>query len=143
MDRLRVLIGAAALCAVTGCGTSLPTVREGTPKDQDREYLAVPYPPPAAEVEMIPPIPEQGAVWVDGEWSWKGRRWVWEPGGWVLAPQNDAYYAKWTISIRPEDGTMRFSPGSWHAPSGARLPKPRVLLAAQSGSAGAASRSRP
>jgi hypothetical protein len=143
MDELRLLIGAAALCAATACGSSLPTARAGTPPPQNREYVDVAYPPPAAQIEVIAPSPESGAVWVDGEWSWKGKRWVWEPGGWVLVPQKDAYFARWTIAIRPEDGTMRFSPGSWHAPDGTRLPKPRVLLAAGSGSAGASPAIRP
>lgn len=143
MDKRRLLVGVATLCVATACGASLPTARGGTPPPQNREYVDVAYPPPAAPVEVVPPSPEPGAAWVDGEWSWKGKRWVWEPGGWVLAPQKDAYFARWTIGIRPEDGTMRFSPGSWHAADGTRLPKPRVLLGAGSGLAGALPVARP
>jgi hypothetical protein len=133
MDRRRVLILAAAACVAASCGQSLPVAREGTPKAEQRDWVDVPYPPPAAEVDVIPPVVEPGAVWVDGEWSPQGKRWVWVPGGWVLPPEKDAYFARWTIGIRPEDGAIRFSPGSWHAPDGARLPKPRVILGAQSG----------
>jgi hypothetical protein len=143
MGRLGLLIGAAALCAVASCGSSLPTPRAGTPPAQNREYVDVAYPPPAAQVEVVPPSPEPGAVWVDGEWSWQGKRWAWEPGCWVLAPQKDAYYAGWTIAVRPEDGMMRYSPGSWHAANGTSLPKPRILLAAEPGSAAAAPQARP
>ena len=129
MDRL-LLLTSLLLCQGAACASSLPVPRTGTPNDQNREYVDVPYPPPAARVEIVPPCPERGAVWVDGEWSWKGKRWAWEPGGWVLVPQKDAYFTPWTIAVRPEDGTMRFWPGSWHAPDGARLPKPRILLGA-------------
>jgi hypothetical protein len=135
MDRLRLLTAAAIVFATAACGSSLPLARTSAVKDQDRVYVDVPYPPPAAQVEVIPPAPDRAAVWVDGEWSWKGRRWAWEPGGWVLPPHKDAFFAPWAIAIRPEDGTMRFSPGSWHAADGTPLPKPRVLLSAETGAA--------
>jgi hypothetical protein len=143
MDRLRFLIQAAVFCAAAACGSSLPLARSGTPNEGEREYVQVPYPPPAAQVEVIPAAPDRRAVWVDGEWSWKGKRWVWEPGGFVIVPQKDAYFARWTIAVRPEDGTIRFSPGSWYAPDGTRLPKPRVLAAAGSGSPRGAPPSQP
>ena len=126
------LIAVAVGLAAAACGPSLPVARAGTPSERYREYLDVPYPPPAAQVELIPPIPERGAVWVDGEWGWQAKRWVWQPGGWVIAPDKNAFFARWTVVVRPEDGALRFSPGSWHAPDGTRLPKPRVLLAAGS-----------
>jgi len=118
------------VCEAVGCGASLPVARTGTPNDRERECVDVPYPPPAARVETVPPIPEHGAVWVDGQWSWNGKRWDWQPGGWVRVPQEEAYFARWTIAVRPDAPAMRFCAGSWHAPDGARLPKPRVLAGA-------------
>lgn len=47
--------------------------------------VAVPYPPPAAHVDVVPEAPAamKNAVWVDGQWLWLGRRWWWESGRWV------------------------------------------------------------
>jgi hypothetical protein len=69
-------------------------------------------------------------VWVDGEWQWEGKRWVWESGGWVVPPAG-AYLAPWVV-YRQENGKLLFAPGSWHADDGAPLPKPNVLVLAQS-----------
>ena len=53
-----------------------------------RAYAEVPYPPPAALVEVVPNAPgDDGAVWVDGHWLWRGRYYVWERGGWLLPPE--------------------------------------------------------
>jgi len=93
-------------------------------------YIEIPYPPPSSRVEIIPPKPQEGAVWIDGEWSWQGKSWVWEPGGWV-APPGGGYFAAWEM-LRLDNGKLLFAPGSWHAPDGRVLPKPPVLLLAQS-----------
>jgi hypothetical protein len=92
--------------------------------------MEVPYPPPAARVEIIPRKPRDGAVWLDGEWQWEGKVWAWEPGGWVLPPTG-AYLAPW-VTYRQENGKLLFAPGSWHAEDGSPLPKPIVLAPAQS-----------
>jgi len=44
--------------------------------------VAEPAPPPSGRVEVIPPRPNMGFVWVPGGWEWEGR-WVWHDGRWM------------------------------------------------------------
>lgn len=122
----------ALAVAAFGCGTRLPGPTTGPHPAGSTNYVEVPYPPPAARVEVVPPHPrEANAVWVDGEWSWQGKRWVWLPGGWV-APPPGAYFAPWLV-YRLDNGRLLFAPGAWHATKGEKLPNPLVLEAARNG----------
>jgi hypothetical protein len=119
-----------ALAVGYACGSSLPTPRTRTPPEGSIDYIEVPYPPPAARVEVIPPKPAEGAVWVDGEWSWQGRRWTWETGGWVKPPPQ-AYFAPWRTK-RLDNGKLLFASGSWRSETDRPIPKPVILAPAQS-----------
>jgi hypothetical protein len=119
----------AALGLAYACGSSLPGPKLGQPPEATINYIEIPYPPPAAQVEIVPPMPQAGAVWVDGEWSWQGRRWTWEPGGWV-APPAGSYFAPWRTK-RLDNGKLFFSPGSWRAANDQPLSKPQLLAPAQ------------
>jgi len=122
---LVVLLGSA-------CGSRLPGPPTGPHPVNGTVYLDIPYPPPPARVEVIPPIPrDRGAVWVDGEWEWQGKRWNWLAGGWVVPPAR-AYFAPWLV-YRLDNGRLLFAPGAWHAVSGERLPNPIVLDTARNG----------
>jgi hypothetical protein len=39
--------------------------------------------PPAPVVEVVPPVPFVGAVWVNGFWGWSGSRHVWTAGHYI------------------------------------------------------------
>jgi hypothetical protein len=119
-----------ALGLAYACGSSLPVPKVGQPPEATINYVEVPYPPPAAQVEIVPPIPQEGAVWVDGEWSWQGRRWTWESGGWVIPPSG-SYFAPWRTK-RLDNGKLFFAAGSWRATNDQPLPKPPVIVPAQS-----------
>jgi hypothetical protein len=116
-----------ALCS---CSKSLPTPRTGPHPPNTTSYIEVPYPPPAAHVEVVPKKPREGAVWVDGDWDWEGNKWVWESGEWVEPPAN-GYLAPW-VTYRQENGKLLFAPASWHADDGAVIPKPPALATAES-----------
>jgi hypothetical protein len=95
-----------------------------------RAFIEVPYPPPAALVEVVPGAPEDdGAVWVDGNWIWRGRYYVWQRGGWLL-PSEGARYAPWQ-SLLAKDGRVVFAPGTWYGPDGEPLERPKVLVPAR------------
>ena len=114
------------------CGSAFPAPPTGPHPAASTNYIDVPYPPPAARVEVVPPPPrDAGAVWVDGEWAWQGKRWTWLPGGWVLPPPK-AYFAPWLV-YRLANGRLLFASGSWHGTTGDRLPNPVVLEAARNG----------
>jgi hypothetical protein len=122
--RSAVLVMAAV--TASACGGGLP--RPETAPQPQTAFVEVPYPPPAARVETVPPRPERGGVWVDGQWSWDGARWDWTPGGWVL-PARDARFARWALQLLP-DGRLRFAPAAWRDKAGRELTPPPVLAPA-------------
>jgi hypothetical protein len=116
---------AAALLA--GCGASLP--RPAAAPQPDSAFVEVPYPPPPAVVETVPPRPSPGALWIDGQWSWGSDQWVWSAGGWVAAPPG-ARFAQWQLRLGA-DGRLTFAASSWRDAAGREMQGVRVLAAAQ------------
>jgi hypothetical protein len=93
--------------------------------------VVVPYPPPPARVEIVPP-PVEGAVWLDGEWDWQGASFAWRRGRWVKPPPG-ARYSPWT-TVRGEDGTVYFAPGVWRDSSARPVADPPPRATAKSAS---------
>jgi hypothetical protein len=123
---------ACAFALTFACSSALPTPPTGPHPAATTQYIEVPFPPPPAHVEVIPPRPpDLGSVWVDGEWAWQAKRWVWQPGGWV-APPTGGYFAPWLV-YRLDNGRLLFAPGAWHDATGKQLPNPVVLEAARNG----------
>lgn len=73
--------------------------------------IVVPYPPPAARAEIIPPKPGNRVVWIDGSWTWDRRHWVWQRGRWEVPPKG-AHYATAKIVPMP-DGSLGWIVGGW------------------------------
>ena len=117
-------IGACASITVS-CGSSFPVVPSNP---APAAYLEVPYPPPAARVEMVPPKPSRAALWLDGGWSWLGRGWVWIGGGWV-SPTPGTYYSRWAV-VRAPDGRLYFAPGEWRDALDRVVAPPLMLIPA-------------
>lgn len=118
MSRAGAIVRAAllaALAAGAGCGNPRIPVPPSGPHAADGSLLVVPFPPPAARAEIVPAPPAEmtNAVWVDGEWQWKGRRWVWQRGQWE-SMQSNAYYAPSTV-ITLSDGSIGWFGGRWYA----------------------------
>lgn len=88
----------------------------------------VPYPPPAARVETIPPKPRELAVWVDGRWTWEVKHWKWQRGAWVLPPR-DAYFSPWQL-FRSSDGTLSISPAMWTSADQRQIAAPPLIESA-------------
>jgi hypothetical protein len=87
--------------------------------------VEVPFPPPPARPEEVPPPPRDDAVWVDGEWTLRGRRWAWVPGRWVTVPPGSAF-SPWT-TVRRDDGVLFFAPGTWRDEAGEAIEPPAPL----------------
>lgn len=112
---------AAALCGWACGGSVLPLPPTG-PHGGD-EPIDVPYPPPPALPEIIPPNQAgKRAVWVDGEHLWTAGAWVWQPGRWEV-PAPRSYFARAEGRRRP-DGGLNWFPGTWHAEADARRSPP-------------------
>jgi len=96
--------------------------------------MEVPFPPPPARVEQVPEKPEPGALWVDGEWLWQGRRFGWRAGRWLHVPDGVAF-SPWTL-VRRGDGALFVAPGTWRGEKGEAVAEPAVLKEATVGRAG-------
>jgi len=109
------------------CGSSLPSPQ--TAQHTSQAFVEVPYPPPAALVEVIPERPDGDAVWVDGSWEWRGRSYVWQRGAWVHAPAGAAYATR--QAYLAEDGRLLFAPGTWYDAERRVVGAPRGLRGAR------------
>jgi hypothetical protein len=107
---------AAVLCAA--CSTTLP-VPPGGPVPGSAFTAEVPYPPPAARVEVVPARQREGTLWIDGQWDWDGKAWAWVSGAWVEPPEG-AYFTPWQVRREP-DGRLRFARAAFRDRSGQAL----------------------
>lgn len=80
-------------------------------------------------VEIVPPQPQKGAVWIDGTWELSQQRFRWRPGAWVIPPP-DAKYARWVLIRRDGDGQLFFAPSYWRSSAG-KVPDPTPLVRAK------------
>jgi hypothetical protein len=110
--------------ALVACGAArLPAPSYvGQPSDALQQ---VDFPPPPARAEFVPKIPQDGAVWLDGEWTWQGGRYAWKPGRWVAPPAN-ADFSPWTAQ-RDRMGLLYVAEGKWRDTQGRELPDPKPL----------------
>lgn len=127
-------LGVGVVLAVTIAGSMLAcgAARLPAPSYAQQPTAAlgrVAFPPPPARVEFIPAVPNDRAVWIDGEWTWQGRRWAWKPGRWV-DPPSDATYSPWATA-RDQLGELYFAEGKWRDDAGKDLPDPTPLAVAR------------
>jgi hypothetical protein len=114
---------AAALVAHVACNGRLPHPPYAA--HPTSALGEVPFPPPPARVEEVPPRPTDDAVWLDGEWNWRGRAWSWLPGRWVRAPA-ESVYCPWT-AVRDAAGRLFYAPGTWRNAKGEPIDDPAAL----------------
>ena len=115
---------ALLLLLVVGCASQLPAP-ESTQHPLNA-YVEVPYPPPAALAETVPPQPTRaGVVWIDGEWMAHGDAYAWRRGGWVLPPAQSRF-AQWRVWYR-RDGRLMMARGAWYDAKGERLRTPEPI----------------
>lgn len=125
----RVRYAAACMICLFGvaCSGSLPE----PPKTQhpNEAYDEVPYPPPAALAETVPPRPKQsGVVWLEGDWVFRGSTYAWVRGGWTLAPEKARYAVSNVVYTR--DGRILFAPAAWYDAGGQKLERVRPITPA-------------
>ncbi len=109
------------------CGATLPQPLQAAPPDE--AFVEVPYPPPAALSELVPPQPKlAGVVFQDGTWTWRGSYYVWQRGGW-LVPAPGLKSTPWTIKYMP-DGRAFFAENRWVDAKGQLTRTPRIIAPA-------------
>ena len=110
---------ALALVLVLGCSSTQRQLTE-SPHTPD-ELLEVPFPPPAARSDMVPPSPHPNSVWIEGDWRWQGSRWAWRRGDWVVPPPGATFARSETrregARVRHAVGVLHLEDGSSVAPS--------------------------
>lgn len=112
---------------LVACGGSLPSPASG--EHPLAAYVEVPYPPPAALAETVPPRPDGDVVWVDGEWVFHGDAFVWRRGGWVTPP-TASRFAPWRTWYR-SDGRLMMARGTWYDEKQQRLRPPKPVRPAE------------
>lgn len=117
---------ACAAFSAMACASALPTPAQA--RQPRSEYLPVPYPPPAAFSETVPPRPDRRALWIDGHWAWRGGTFVWQRGGWVHVPPGTRY-APWRIRYSA-DGTLLFAEEAWYNARLKPIAAPTIALQA-------------
>ena len=91
-------------------------------------FVEVPYPPPAALIEAVPPSPSTSHVWLDGFWTWQGRYYTWIRGGWIFVSAGESF-APWQ-SFYTRSGLLMFAPGAWYSAGGDRVRPPEIRVPA-------------
>ena len=135
MKNLSPLALALLALGFSGCGLK-PLPHPRWVRQPTSALVEVPYPPPPARVEFVPKQPSSSAVWVDGEWTWNGRRWGWRVGRWLVPPPDPATplrlpaaFSPW-VSVRSFDGTLYVAEGTWRDSRGIDVPEPPPLAVA-------------
>jgi len=114
------------LLLISACSSALPAP---LPARQPRsDYRPVPYPPPAAFAEVVPPQPRSDALWIDGHWAWRGGKFVWQRGGWVVVPEG-VRFAHWRIRYS-QDGTLQFAEDAWYDAHLQPMRRPKTIVPA-------------
>ena len=86
--------------------------------------IVVGWAPPPLLVEVPPPNPFLGAVWVGGYWVWQGN-WVWAHGHWMGPPRADYVWVHPYYEHRGD--TVIFIDGHWSSPGVVFVPPPPDL----------------
>lgn len=129
---IAALFGALAVAGSTfaSCGGVPSLPRPVFAAHTSSDLFVIPAPPPPAKVEIVPDRPSaKGAVWIDGEWTFRGRRPRWRRGRWVV-PTQGTRFAPWT-SVRGPDGKLWYAHGKWVDGAGVELPSPPVVAEAE------------
>jgi len=123
------------LCGAIGCSSALPRPKTADHPNTETRIIVASKPTEPVQVDLVGTRPSATAVWIDGQWEWRGRRWVWIAGNWQEPPSN-SYYApsilvQWPIPVFGEAtsqdaapelvgfGTVLLHlPGHWHRNDG-------------------------
>jgi len=89
----KALLAVAGLPLMAGCVVYDHPGRGGYRVVEPAPVVVVEEPstPPPVRVEVVPPRPNMGFVWVAGRWDWNGH-WVWVPGRWTPPPKRGAVW---------------------------------------------------
>jgi hypothetical protein len=118
------LIGLAVVSRACHAALPQPAAFEGPQRDLQR----VPSRPPPALLEIVPPAPAAGAVWVDGAWHYDGSHWLFDRGGWALVPPG--YRLTPSVLVYAPDGSLLYAQPLWVGPDGQRAAPPTLIRAA-------------
>ncbi|MCU0662370.1 MAG: YXWGXW repeat-containing protein [Myxococcota bacterium] len=102
-------LGALVLpMAIGGCHCTLYSTAATTPQP-----IYVSTPPPPVKVEIQPPAPSAGYVWIEGHWDWNDAdtSWVWVEGTWTRPPKEGWQWVPPKFDDR-EDNDV-YTPGHW------------------------------
>lgn len=135
LEHVSRCVRASAACLgllAVACGPTLRTVPMGVAPTNGVNPLIVDYPPPPAEVEMVPPDPGKPCAWQDGHWDWVGQRWQWQNGGWVVPPAGCHYAAPVIVWVPSSgQGELYYRPAHWYPDDPDHLSQAQILARCQ------------
>jgi hypothetical protein len=67
--------------------------------------------PPPMQVDVQPPMPGPGFLWIGGGWMWEGGRWNWHRGYWGHPPRPGMHWVAHRYEYR--NGRHVFVRGGW------------------------------
>lgn len=88
------------------------------------EPIAIRWAPPPMLVEVPPPSPSPGSVWIGGYWTWNGT-WVWAHGHWAQPPRPGYYWVHPYYENRYDE--VVFVTGYWSPPQAVFMPPPLTV----------------
>lgn len=106
-----------AACVGLGCSPILRTPPSG-PFPLNARFAIVDFPPPPAQVQNVPADPGPACLWVDGYFTWQGRRWAWVPGGWRKV-RSSCYRTEATMAWLPAEAgaILYYAEPAWYEKS--------------------------
>lgn len=137
--RLRLTAPTSVVVVALACGTPIIGPPTGPHRSgAGNDAIIVNDSPPPVQVECVPPQPRPECVWVDGSWSWAGRRWEWVTGAWVVPPPGCYHahaYSQWIDAGIEKDGLassrLFYFPATWYPNrTGGTCSSPKVCLGA-------------
>lgn len=115
MSRARAcseLVAASLGCAwLLAMGCTNRQAEAPTSSHPPGDAIVVPYPPPPAKVEELPPMPSSDCIWTDGYWEFSDR-WEWQPGEWVVPPPRCQLAP---VELRRQAGQLWHARPRWYA----------------------------
>lgn len=112
MVRPVLLVLATASAALMSACVVAPYSPYGAATYPAEAEIVAPVAPPAPIVEVVPPLPFAGAIWIGGYWGWVGGRHVWFKGRW----EHPRPGYRWEPHHwEPHAGGWRLHGGGWRA----------------------------
>ncbi|HEY8945174.1 MAG TPA: hypothetical protein VIM73_12975, partial [Polyangiaceae bacterium] len=112
----RIAFAAVCRTACTAVWLASCGARVEPARPVGKEFIEVDYPPPPAQIEEMTETlaGRPDCRWMDGSYSWQGRRWEWSGGRWVVPPAGCAHFPGTLFWSKPPKARLYYTPAGWY-----------------------------